>query len=64
MSIRCMTPGCGKIKQSRGVCRSCYRQLIDQVKAGKATWLDHEIAGKCLPPKISTFGTVRNDRRR
>lgn len=49
-SIGCMNK-CGRVKDSRGLCRNCYGKLLDQVKAGTTTWAKLEAAGKCLPAK-------------
>lgn len=49
MTIVCLTPGCDKIRQSLGLCSSCYSRLHRQVRRGQTTWACLEAAGRCLP---------------
>lgn len=55
MSVpKCLTEGCGRMAQTRGVCKLCYGRLHSAlVKTGKATFEDLVSAGRLLPSGAS-----------
>lgn len=46
--ISCLNK-CGRIRRLRGMCRSCYDKLWNEVRTGLTTWEKAEAAHRCLP---------------
>lgn len=45
----CLTPECGRLRKTRGLCTYCYTKIIRQIQAGSTSWAAQELAGCCLP---------------
>jgi hypothetical protein len=54
-TLRCLTPGCGKVVRTRNLCAGCYSRLHKRVAGGKVTggWAGAEAAGMCGPSTAS-----------
>jgi hypothetical protein len=49
-SRRCVTPGCNRVRETRGLCGTCYRRQAYHVTHGHCTWHGLEALGKSVPP--------------
>ena len=45
----CITPDCGKKREWKGLCRSCYGQARHLIDKGKTTWEDLAEMGLIIP---------------
>ena len=44
----CLTLGCRKRRETRGLCRECYNHAAIEVKAGRTTWAAEIARGAAL----------------
>jgi hypothetical protein len=55
---RCLTPECGRVAGTRGLCAACYAVARGMVKAGVVTWEALEANGK-VQGRGGKNGTLR-----
>jgi hypothetical protein len=58
-SIRCLRPGCERVRFRRGLCGACRQKLRRDILAGKTTEAAETAAGRLLAVAPSDFGERR-----
>jgi len=58
-SATCLTPGCGRIAYSRGICQRCYACAKQMRQNGEATETELIDAGMMLPSRLPSISPFR-----
>ena len=48
-AVKCVTEGCGKERQWKGLCRSCYGQAKQLIEKKETTWDELAVMGLIIP---------------